>query len=118
MMGNIPEHSVAHSVSVRLLWWEGYCAQRRRPRRDCGVHWSTELPICHEIHVTCIGSTNRQRTNFRVDCVSPQNLMPILHTDEQVNFMEVLKDKLEDETHLKVVGLTVDLVDWQGIQSI
>tara|TARA_R110000824_G_scaffold136170_1_gene299717 strand:- start:30 stop:164 length:135 start_codon:yes stop_codon:yes gene_type:complete len=44
--------------------------------------------------------------------------MPILHTDEQVNFMEVLKDKLEDETHLKVVGLTVDLVDWQGIQSI
>lgn len=117
-MGNLPEHSVAHSVSVRLLWWQGNCAQRRKPRQEYGTHWATELPKCYEIYFKCIGSTNRQRTTFRVDCVSPVSPMPALHVDEQAEFISVLKDGLETTTGLKIFGLNVDLVDWDGILII
>ena len=114
----IPEHSVPHATRVPLLWWVGNCGQGRKlPRRD-GIHWSEEPPICHEIIFDCIGSTNRTQTTFRVDCVSPQTLMPELHMGEQLTFMVELKSRLEAQTGMRIIGLVPDLVDWQGIDII
>lgn len=118
MMGNIPEHSVAHSVSVRLVWWMCDCCSNRKPKRIIGFHWSCKLPVCREVIVECLGSTNRTKTNFRVDCVTPRIEMPALHVDEKSNFVDVLQAGLEAETGLRITGLTQDVVDWDGILII
>ena len=117
----IPEHSVAHATRVPLLWWPGNCGQasspRKSPHRD-GIHWSEEKPTCHEIIFNCFGSMNRSKTTFRVDCVSPQTPMPDLHNVEKLNFVKVLKARLEAQTGMRILGLAPDLVDWQGINTI
>ena len=114
----ITEHRVAHSASVRLLWWVGNCGQGRKPPRRDGIHWSGEMPTFYEMMLDCIGSINRSQTAFRVDCVSPQTLMPELQVGERTGFMLALKASLEAQTGFKITGLVPDVVDWEGINTI
>ena len=112
------KHRVAHSASVRLFWWIGYCGLNRALHRRDGVHWDSEIPTCSEVFFECVGAVNRAGTLFQVHGVVPSVQMPNLNPDEKTVFISILKDKLESQTQLKVVGLFKDIVDWEGIPTI